>query len=738
MNSQSSPAENGQEYKVVALRYRPQAFGDLVGQGHIATALSNAINQNRVGHAYLFTGARGVGKTSSARIFAKCLNCERNNRSDAPQDSPTIEPCNECDICQAVSTGEDVDVLEIDGASNRGIDEIRQLRSNAAVRPSRSRFKIYIIDEVHMLTQQAFNALLKTLEEPPGHVKFIFCTTDPQKIPITVLSRCQRFDFSPVQTDKIADRLRDIATSEGVTADEQALALLARRANGSMRDSQSLLEQLFSFCGENISVDEVHQLLGTADMSRIAEVATAMTNCDPKETLDLIHRGMSEGVDAGQMADQLLGYFRDMMAARVGCGEDVMLNCTSTDMAHLQKLSETLGLETILSIVQLLDAAVVRMQSSLHSRTLLESVAIRICNLEKLDSISDLVNSLSKSPSGKSPARPMPTRSRERVEMQQVVYPKKDEAKKNDLSKPQVDSPNESEAIASAAAATAAAVAATVASTMQQETNSSAAADDVAATARVESNKPESVATESVAAEPVSTESVPETESEPIDESQADSEAQLSSESQSSGKPETETQTESTQVEPADAEPAATVPIETELPIEVPPIEVSPTEVSSTAQMDADPDSEAVSDNNVASISLPTGEVSQANVETYWKQLLDDMGDMTADMASDYEKLVLKDGLLVVTLPDSVSKDLCSKPERKQKFEAAMERLTGSKLRVDFLASKRSLQQEKVAPKLTRVQQIRKLQEDGFIKQTISLFDAEITGYRDPLPTKKR
>ena len=232
------------QYQVVALRYRPQAFGDLVGQGHVARALSNAIESNRVGHAYLFTGARGVGKTSSARIFAKCLNCAKG---------PTPTPCNECDICNSVSVGEDVDVLEIDGASNRGIDEIRQLRSNAAIRPGRGRYKIYIIDEVHMLTQQAFNALLKTLEEPPGHVKFIFCTTDPQKIPITVLSRCQRYDFSPVQPNEITNRLKEIADNEGVKASDEALQLLARRANGSMRDSQSLLEQLFSFCGDDIS-----------------------------------------------------------------------------------------------------------------------------------------------------------------------------------------------------------------------------------------------------------------------------------------------------------------------------------------------------------------------------------------------------------------------------------------------------------------------------------------------------
>ena len=207
-------------YVVVARRYRPQGFDQLVGQQHVTQALGNAIETNRVGHAYLFTGARGVGKTSAARIFAKALNCVKG---------PTTQPCNACDICEAVGVGEDVDVIEIDGASNRGIDEIRQLRANVGIRPSRARCKVYIIDEVHMLTKEAFNALLKTLEEPPGHVKFIFCTTDPEKIPITVLSRCQRFDFAPIATDQIVARLQEIVDSEGAEADVEALELLARR-----------------------------------------------------------------------------------------------------------------------------------------------------------------------------------------------------------------------------------------------------------------------------------------------------------------------------------------------------------------------------------------------------------------------------------------------------------------------------------------------------------------------------
>ena len=382
----SQETSNNSQYTVVARRYRPQAFTDLIGQGHVVKALSNAINSSRVGHAYLFTGARGVGKTSSARIFAKCLSCH---------DGPTTAPCNECDICESVSVGEDVDVLEIDGASNRGIDEIRQLRSNANVRPSRSRFKIYIIDEVHMLTQAAFNALLKTLEEPPEHVKFIFCTTDPQKIPITVLSRCQRFDFSPVKSDEIRNSLQKIAADEGVNAEDAALALLARRANGSMRDSQSLLEQLLSFCGETITTDDVNQLLGTADVQMIAEIAQQMAASDSSGTLAAIHTGLNGGVDAGQLAQQLLGYFRDLMAAKVGCDEELLLYTSVGQLDALREQGETLGLEKIMAIIQVLDGAVVRMQHSLHARTLIEVAAVRICSLQDLDSISDLVSALS-------------------------------------------------------------------------------------------------------------------------------------------------------------------------------------------------------------------------------------------------------------------------------------------------------------------------------------------------------
>ena len=374
-----------EKYRVVALRYRPETFNDLIGQTQVATALGNAIQQNRVGHAYLFTGARGVGKTSSARIFAKCLNCAAG---------PTIEPCGQCDICQGVSSGEDVDVLEIDGASNRGIDEIRQLRANANVRPSRSRYKIYIIDEVHMLTVAAFNALLKTLEEPPEHVKFIFCTTDPEKIPITVLSRCQRFDFPPIKTLEIVNRLRHIVDKESIEAEDKALELLARRAGGSMRDSQSLLEQLLSYSSNKITVGEVHGLLGTADNDAVFDIADAMVSNDPANALTVVNQSLESGVDAGQLTSQLLGLFRDAMAVLVGCDEALLLNCSADDQPRLQSLAAALGVEKVLAVLQVLDQSLVKARNTTSVRTVLETAIVRCSHLDNLDQIPQLIHQL--------------------------------------------------------------------------------------------------------------------------------------------------------------------------------------------------------------------------------------------------------------------------------------------------------------------------------------------------------
>jgi DNA polymerase-3 subunit gamma/tau len=378
---QSNRPAVGGHYVVVARRYRPRGFDELVGQQHVGRALRNAIETSRVGHAYLFTGARGVGKTSTARIFAKALN---------DPGGPTATPDNTTDVALAIDAGEDVDVIEIDGASNRGIDEIRSLRANVAVRPSRSRFKIYIIDEVHMLTKDAFNALLKTLEEPPQHVKFIFCTTDPERIPVTVLSRCQRFDFAPVEVSQIATRLREIVAAESAEADEAALELIARRAAGSMRDSQSLLEQLLSFSAGKLTADQVHAMLGTADDERLHAMATAMADRDAAEAMRQLDAAIDAGVDAGRLAEQLLGYFRDLMAVAVGCAPSLLRHTSVSLHGELQALGQRWGLQTVLAVVGLIDQTLVRLRHSLHGRVLLEAALVQICSLPDLQSLADL------------------------------------------------------------------------------------------------------------------------------------------------------------------------------------------------------------------------------------------------------------------------------------------------------------------------------------------------------------
>lgn len=370
---------------VVARRYRPRSFDQLIGQQHVGRALCNAIETGRVGHAYLFTGARGVGKTSTARIFAKALN---------DPGGPTSHPDGLSDIAQAIDSGEDVDVLEIDGASNRGIDEIRSLRAGVGVRPSRSRYKIYIIDEVHMLTGAAFNALLKTLEEPPAHVKFIFCTTDPEKIPITVLSRCQRFDFAPVAVDSIHGRLREIVDAEGIEAEEDALRLIARRAEGSMRDSQSLLEQVMSFSDGKLTTTTVHTMLGTADDSRLHELAMAIAARDAGQVLALIDRASIEGVAAGQLVEQLLGYFRDLLVVTVGCPAEMQRHAGESLHTELRSLGQQWGLQTVLAMIGMLDQTLVRIRHSLHGRVLLESTLIQMTHLPDLQAVADIAAGL--------------------------------------------------------------------------------------------------------------------------------------------------------------------------------------------------------------------------------------------------------------------------------------------------------------------------------------------------------
>jgi len=370
------------QYTVLARRFRPQTFDQVVGQGHVGQALRNAIRQGRVAHAYLFTGARGVGKTSTARIFAKALNCP--NAVDGV-------PCNECEVCQSITAGSDVDVLEIDGASNRGIDDIRQLRANVNVRSMRSPFKVYIIDEVHMLTKEAFNALLKTLEEPPPNVKFIFCTTEPNKLPDTILSRCQRFDFGVIATNSIMGRLREIAEAEGMQVDEEAIELVARRAAGSMRDSQSLFDQLLAFGSERVGPEDVHRLLGTAPDERVIELMAAVMESDREAVLSRLHRAAEQGVELGVFSDQLLNYLRDLMVVSVGADDVPLLSVAARHRGTLAEQAKRWGLTSTTSAMQILAEAKNRMQRVNYARSLLELALVRMTMLGDLQQLTELL-----------------------------------------------------------------------------------------------------------------------------------------------------------------------------------------------------------------------------------------------------------------------------------------------------------------------------------------------------------
>jgi DNA polymerase III subunit gamma/tau len=373
----------GSHYTVLARRFRPQAFDDVVGQEHVSQALRNAIRAGRVAHAYLFSGARGVGKTSSARILAKALNCP--NVVDGV-------PCNQCEICEGISAGNDVDVLEIDGASNRGIDDIRSLRANVNVRSMRTKFKLYIIDEVHMLTREAFNALLKTLEEPPPNVKFVFCTTEPNKVPDTILSRCQRFDFSAIGEESIGKRLQEIAAAEGFEVEPEAIELVARRARGSMRDSQSLFDQLLAFSTGVVKADDVHRMLGTAGDDTLVALFDAITEHRPGEVLNLLDGALNAGVQAGELLDQCVGYVRDQMVTLSSGATVNLCSVGNSRREAVQQQAQKLGMTNVMAAFQILSEAKNRMLRSTFARILVEMALTQIALLENLSALSSLLS----------------------------------------------------------------------------------------------------------------------------------------------------------------------------------------------------------------------------------------------------------------------------------------------------------------------------------------------------------
>ena len=371
-------------YTVLARKYRSQTFGDVVGQDPIAKTLRNAIETGRVAHAYLFSGTRGVGKTTMARILAKALNCLES-------DGPTTTPCLKCESCKAINLGEDIDVIEIDGASNNRVDEIRELRENAIYRPARSRFKIYIIDEVHMLTTGAFNALLKTLEEPPSHVKFIFATTEPNKVLATIQSRCQRFDFSNIGAALIAKQLECILRQEGIKYEDDVILPLAKMANGSMRDGLSLLDRLISTGAEPLTARLLEEFLGCPNSEKIWNLIGCIGEGDAAGTLAALDALLSTGTTEVQVLDSLIEYMRDVMVVKSAGADSELLILTAEQRKRTSELAERFDIAALVYSIATLEKLRWSVKNSETSRALLEASLLRFALSEHFLNIDRLL-----------------------------------------------------------------------------------------------------------------------------------------------------------------------------------------------------------------------------------------------------------------------------------------------------------------------------------------------------------
>ncbi|MBL9129166.1 MAG: DNA polymerase III subunit gamma/tau, partial [Verrucomicrobiales bacterium] len=368
-------------YQVIARKYRPQRFDDVVGQEHVTQTLANAIRSGRIAHAYLFCGPRGTGKTTVARIFAKALNCTGGPKADFDDADPR---------CREIAEGRSLDVLEIDGASNNGVEQVRELRETARFAPASSKFKIYIIDEVHMLSTAAFNALLKTLEEPPAHVKFLFATTDPEKVLPTILSRCQRFDLRRIPTALIVKHLATIAAQEGVTLGDAALHAIARGADGGMRDAESTLDQLISFCGNRIEESDVLSMFGLAARAQLLELSGAVLRNDPSSVLRALEELVRNGKDLGRLLNDLLHHFRNLMVYQVTGGDLALLEVSEAEGVELQAQAAMAPVDAVGRVLEVLSAAEGRMRDAAARKIFLEVTlmkAMQARNAVSLDAV---------------------------------------------------------------------------------------------------------------------------------------------------------------------------------------------------------------------------------------------------------------------------------------------------------------------------------------------------------------
>ena len=371
-------------YEVFARKWRPQVFEDVIGQDHVIHTLLNAIKTDRLAHAYLFSGPRGVGKTSIARILAKALTCTGGK--------PSI-PCNRCHSCLEITQGSSVDVQEIDGASNRGIEQIRELRENIKYMPSSGPFRIYIIDEVHMLTLPAFNALLKTLEEPPGHVKFIFATTEPHKVPVTILSRCQKFDFKRIPLALLVKQMERITSEEGIQISRSGLTLIAREAEGSMRDAESLLDQVISYTGPNVEDRQITDILGVIDRTLLFEASRAVLEGSAKTCMEIVDQVYNYGHDIKEFYRALMDQFRNLLMSLVAPYDD-LLDMVESDREALKVQAERAGKEKLQQILNYLIVREEGLRFTSHPRLVLESIMIRLSQMGDVVALEELIRKL--------------------------------------------------------------------------------------------------------------------------------------------------------------------------------------------------------------------------------------------------------------------------------------------------------------------------------------------------------
>jgi len=387
-------------YEVFARKYRPQTFDDLVGQAHVSRTLKNAVAQNRLAHAYLFVGPRGVGKTSTARILAKSLNCIKG---------PTITPCGECDNCREIAAGNSLDVIEIDGASNNSVEDVRQLRENVRYAPAKGRYKIYLIDEVHMLSPAAFNALLKTLEEPPEHVKFIFATTEPQKVLPTILSRCQRFDLHRIPANLIAQHLQFIARKEKITLEPPAAHAIARGAEGGLRDAESMLDQLVAFCGNKISENDVLNVFGFTSEQTVIDLTGRILRGETPDAIDLLHQQSESGKDMMRLMSDLISYLRDLLVFKAkpdALKEDVDPDVQESLAAH----GELIATDRLLDLIDQFAASEGRMKWAPNKKLHFEVAiikAIQSLGQATLDEVIEKLGELRNGGRARPPAQPV-------------------------------------------------------------------------------------------------------------------------------------------------------------------------------------------------------------------------------------------------------------------------------------------------------------------------------------------